>query len=49
MDVVIIMTKKWLLVARPEPRQAELNVQNQAYYVWKQVENLLEDDRQRED
>jgi hypothetical protein len=48
-DVVIIMTKKWLLVVRPKPQQAELIVQKQAHDIWEQVGKLLEDDEYREE
>ncbi|KAL3707852.1 hypothetical protein TMatcc_005834 [Talaromyces marneffei ATCC 18224] len=45
---VIIMTKEWVIVVRPEPQQTEQNVQIQAHHYWHHVENMLPDDKHRE-
>lgn len=48
-DVVMIMTKKWVYVARPKPQQAQLTVEKQAYDICEHVEDLLKADERREE
>jgi hypothetical protein len=48
-DVVMIMTKRWVYVARPKPQRAQLTVERQAHDICEQVEDLLKDDERREE
>ncbi|KAF3395463.1 hypothetical protein DPV78_008802 [Talaromyces pinophilus] len=41
-DVVLIMTTKWLIVARPEPQKEADKAKAQAKFIWGEVKKLLE-------
>lgn len=44
-DVVVIMTTKWVLVARPPPQKTKKTTEIQASRIWAEAENLLKDDK----
>ena len=47
-DIVMIMSKKWLVVARPTPTRSQENLSQQAHHIWRQVQILLDDDVSRQ-
>lgn len=48
-DLVMIVTKQWVYVARPKPQRAQLTVERQAHDICEQVEDLLKADKCREE
>ncbi|KAI7972667.1 hypothetical protein EIK77_009130 [Talaromyces pinophilus] len=48
-DVLLIMTTKWLIVARPEPQKEADKAKAQAKFIWGEVKKLLENAEDRKD